>query len=196
MGDSTPQGNARSIRTAGITLREAIEGLSRIEQHRAAAKWAAENGRAIDLFGNFAKERHLVIFQSGNECENWLDPIDNVLYKMNTLTHVGEDLVRLLDRVDDYNTLFPELALRFVGLQVMSEMTVFPVFAQAFISGARMATKQEIAEYMEALGFEPTGEDGYFSNGSLLLWDIKPKNVLITSTGETAVIDAEINRIG
>lgn len=73
MGDQAPQRDARS-------LREVLVGLSRVEQHKAAARWAVANGRAIDMFGAFAKERHLLIFQSGNECENWLDPIDNVLF--------------------------------------------------------------------------------------------------------------------
>ena len=114
MGSAASQTNARS-------LREILVGLNRVEQHRAAAEWAVVNNRAIDMFGNFARERHLVIFQSGNECENWLDPIDNVLYKMNTLTHVGEDLVKLFERIDIYNSIFPLLAMRFVGLQVMSE---------------------------------------------------------------------------
>lgn len=188
MGSSSPQRNARS-------LREVLVGLDRFAQHKAAAEWAVANGRVVDMFGTFAKERHLIIFQSGNECENWLDPIDNVLYKMNTLTHVGEDLIKLFDRIDIYNQLFPELAMRFVGLQVMSEMSVFPVFAQAFIHGARMATTDEITEYMRSLGFVSTDEDGKFSNGKLLLWDIKPKNVLVTETGELAVIDAEINQL-
>lgn len=188
MGSSSPQRDARS-------LREVLVGLDRFAQHTAAAEWAVANGRVVDMFGTFAKERHLMIFQSGNECENWLDPIDNVLYKMNTLTHVGEDILKLLDRIDIYNQLFPLLHMKLVGLQVMSETSVFPVFSQPFISGARMATTNEIFEYMQSRGFTPTGEDGKFSNGELLLWDIKPKNVLVTETGEIAVIDAEIDKL-
>lgn len=188
MGSSSPQRNARS-------LREVIVGLDRFAQHKAAAEWAVVNGRVVDIFGTFAKERHLIIFQSGNECENWLDPIDNVLYKMNTLTHVGEDLIKLFDRIDTYNTLFPEIAMRFVGLQIMSNTNVFPIFSQPFISGARMATKDEIRAYMQSLGFEPTDEDGKFTKGTLLLWDIKPKNVLVNDDGVCFVIDAEIDKL-
>jgi len=185
MGDTASQKNARG-------LREVLTGLDRIEQHRVAAQWAKDNNRAIDLFGDFARERHLVIFQSGNECENWLDPVENILYKMNTLTHCGEDIIKLLDRIDFYNTLFPCVAQRLVGLQIVSENTVFPIFAQPFISNARMATIAEIDNYMHVLGFEPVGENGKFSNGKILLWDIKPKNVLVTPGGHCAVIDAEI----
>lgn len=185
MGNSSSQRDARG-------LREILVGLDRVAQHHAAVRWAAANGRVIDMFGDFTKERHLLIFQSGNECENWIDPIGNVLYKMNTLTHVGEDLLKLLNRIDVYNSLFPETAMRLIGLQVMSESMVFPVFSQPFVVNARFATKDEIVDYMHARGFEPTGEDGKFSNGQLLLWDIKPKNVLITANQGVAVIDAEI----
>lgn len=66
MGSSSPQRDARS-------LREVLVGLDRFAQHKAAAEWAVANGRVVDMFGTFAKERHLIIFQSGNECENWLD---------------------------------------------------------------------------------------------------------------------------
>ena len=186
MGNSAPQRDARS-------LREVLVGLNRVEQHRAAAQWAVANGRAIDMFGSFAKERHLLMFQSGNECENWIDPIDNVLYKMNTLTHVGEDILKLLVRIDMYNALFPETAMRFVGLQIMSATNVFPIFTQPFIKNARFATKGEIDEYMQSLGFISTGEDGRYSNGQILLWDIKPKNVLRIADDTTFVIDAEID---
>ena len=188
MGDSAPQRDARS-------LREVLIDLNRIDQHKAAAKWAEVNGRAIDMFGTFAKERHLLVFQSGNECENWIDPIDNVLYKMNILSHVGEDIVRLLNRIDIYNSLFPVTAMRLVGLQVMRSDCVFPVFSQPFIRNARFATLKEIEIYMHSLNFEPTGEDGKFSNGDILLWDIKPKNVLVTTNNQIAVIDAEIEKL-
>lgn len=36
-------------------------------------------------------------------------------------------------------------------------------------------------------------KDGSFSNGHIVLWDIKPKNVLITGNGAIVVIDAEVN---
>ena len=85
--------------------------------------------------------------------------------------------------------------MRLVGLQVMRPDCVFPVFSQPFIRNARFATVTEIENYMHSLQFEPTGEDGKFSNGNYLLWDIKPKNVLETTTNQFAVIDAEIETL-
>ena len=187
MGNSASQTNARS-------LRESLVGLDRFAQHTAAYEWAVANGRVIDLFGAFAKERHLLLFQSGNEFENWIDPALNVVYKMNTLMHVGGDLLKLLDRIDYFNDLFPETALRFVGLQVMSSSNVYPVFAQSFISNTRFATEHEIQEYMQSMGFTQMNEEGYFENERFVLSDIKPKNVLRSEDGTIFVIDAEINK--
>lgn len=85
--------------------------------------------------------------------------------------------------------------MRFVGLQVLSSSHAYPIFTQPFIANARMATATEISNYMKSRGFEPTGEDGRFSNGQILLWDIKPKNVLVTNDGTIAVVDAEINTL-
>ena len=48
---------------------------------------------------------------------------------------------------------------------------------------------------MISRGFIPTGEDGKYSNGNILLWDIKPKNVLKNHEDTIFVIDAEIDKL-
>lgn len=190
MGNTAPQPNAQSLRAK-------LVGLSRNEQHCAAIEWAKENGCAIDMFGAFAKERHLLLFQSGNECENWIDTTANIVYKMNMLVHVGEDIVKLFDRIELYNELFPATALHFVGLHIAGVSNAYPVFTQPFVDGARFATEQEIAQYMEIRGFEPLAEDGVFSDGQVVLRDIKPKNVLtLGENGAVFVVDADVEKIG
>lgn len=189
MGNTAPQPNAQSLRAR-------LVGLKREEQHRAAIEWAKENGCAIDMFGSFAKERHLLLFQSGNECENWIDTSLALVYKMNMLVHVGEDILKLFKRIDLYNELFPITAFNFVGLHIASVANAYPVFTQPFVDGARFATKQEILQYMQMRGFDPLEEDGVFSNGHILLRDIKPKNVLMQEgEGEVFVIDADAEEI-
>ena len=74
MGNSASSTNARS-------LREELAGLNRVQQHEVAYRWAVANGKLIDLLGEFAKQRQLLLFQSGNECENWIDPVLNIVYK-------------------------------------------------------------------------------------------------------------------
>lgn len=186
MGDTAPQPNAQE-------LRDVLVGLPRFEQHRVAIQWAKQHDCVIDMFGSFAREHQLLLFQSGNESENWISPSTNIVYKMNMLVHVGEDILKLLDRITLYNHLFPEVALRLVGFHVMGVENAYPVFAQPFIDGARFATEEEIVLYMHSRGFHAMGEDGVFSDGRYLLRDIKPKNVLASEDGLAIfVIDADV----
>ena len=186
MGDSAPQPNAQN-------LRNVLVGLSRFEQFPVAIQWARENHCVVDMFGAFAKEQHLLLFQSGNESENWIDPATNLVYKMNNLMHVGGDLSKLFNRIELYNSLFPHLALQFVGLHVMSETNAYPVFTQPFVDNVRFATTAEILAYMKSRGFEVQERDGVFYDGHYLLSDIKPKNVLASEDGLAIfVIDADV----
>lgn len=186
MGNPSPQPNAQSLRAE-------LERLNSIEeQHKFAYNWAIENDCAVDLFGKFASEKHLILFKSGNESENWIDVEQRIVYKMNTLMHVGENIARLLLRVDLYNKLFPSTKLTFVGFQLFSTTHVCPVFAQTFIDDARFATNEEIHMYMELMDFHPTSKDGEFENEDYVLSDIRPKNVLVSYSGAIVVIDADV----
>lgn len=185
MGNTASSTNARS-------LREELAGLNRVQQHEVAYRWAVANGKLIDLLGEFAKQRQLLLFQSGNECENWLDPVLNIVYKMNTLVHVGENISKLFERIDAFNMIFPATALRFIGFQAMSSNNVYPIFVQQFIPHARFATKSEISEYMHDLGFHPTSRDGEFENDMYIVSDLKPKNVICNAANDIFVIDAEV----
>jgi len=187
MGNPASSSNARSLRAQ-------LEGLNRVQQHEVAYRWAVANGKLIDMLGDFAKQRQLLLFQSGNECENWLDPVLNMVYKMNMLVHVGEDIARLFDRIDAFNLLFPATALHFIGFQAMSSSNVYPVFIQPFIPNARFATDNEIAEYMHSLGFTLTSKDGEFENESYIVSDLKPKNVICNASNDIFVIDAEVQK--
>ena len=186
MGDSTSSSDARS-------LREALVGLNSAEQQKIAYQWALAHDKLIDLLGDFANERKLLIFRSGSECENWIDPVLNLVYKMNTLIHVGGNIAVLFERIDQYNQLFPSTALRFVGFQAMSSQNVYPIFVQTFVPNARFATDDEIREYMSTIHFLPKDDDGVFENDNYIISDIKPKNVLYLD-GDIFVIDAEIRK--
>ena len=52
-----------------------------------------------------------------------------------------------------------------------------------------------IDTYTAALGFEKVDGEGRFSNGSFLVWDVIPRNVLVDRDGDIFVVDAEIKRI-
>ena len=157
MGAEASYTNARDLQSL-------LMGFPIVEQQQIARQWAQVNDRIIDMFGQFAKERRLLIFKSGNEFDNWVDPLLNVLYKMNNLMHVGGDIYKLFERISYYNELFPETALRFIGFHLMSSSNVYPVFAQPFIPYARFATADEIKAYMMAMEFRPLKEEGYFES--------------------------------
>ena len=187
MGDSTSSSDARSLRAQ-------LEGLDRVQQHAVAYRWAKTNGKFIDLLGDYAKQRNMLIFQSGNECENWIDPTLNIVYKMNMLVHVGENISKLFDRIEWFNQLFPAAPLRFIGFQAMSSSNVYPVFIQPFVPESRFATEDEIDEYMVARGFHKTGKEGEYENDTFIVSDLKPKNVLCSPDKDILVIDAEVVR--
>ena len=69
--------------------------------------WLINGQQFMVNSGDYAKQRGLLISQSGNECENWIDPVLNIVYKMNMLVHVGEDIAKLFDRIEWFNQLFP-----------------------------------------------------------------------------------------
>ncbi|MBE6323806.1 MAG: hypothetical protein E7074_02380 [Bacteroidales bacterium] len=188
MGNSAPQPDARSLRTE-------LEGLTRVEQHRYAYNWAHKNNCVVDLFGDFAESHHLIPFRSGNESENWLDTENNIVYKLNTLMHVGENIARLLLRIELFNSIFEYTKITFIGFQVFSETHVCPVFSQPFIDEARFATYSEIKDFMNSRGFSPTSKDGEYSNGKIIVSDLRPKNVLVSYSNAVFVIDADADYI-
>jgi hypothetical protein len=110
--------------------------------------------------------------------------------------HVGGDILKLLNRVELYNQLFPHIALQFVGFHVMSESNAYPVFTQPFVDNVRFATAEEILVYMQSRGFKPQDKDGVFSDGNYLLSDVKPKNVLASDNGLAIfVIDTDVTLV-
>ena len=62
-------------------------------------------------------------------------------------------------------------------------------------TGQAHVTPFEREQRMAALGFEKADGEGRFSNGSFLVWDLIPRNVLVDRDGDIFVVDAEIKRI-
>ena len=66
---------------------------------------------------------------------------------------------------------------------------------QVFSLGVPDPSGNENDIYVAALGFEKADGEGRFSNGSYLVWDVIPRNVLVDRDGDIFVVDAEIKRI-
>lgn len=176
-------------------LRERIESTqgdpkSRLREveNRVTREFAFENGLWIE------DETKLGIpFPSGDEHNNYIDAENQVIYKVNNRMHTPS-ILGLLDRMELHNKYFPNTQYRLVGFTSVSENgDVMPVFAQDFVPDARMATVDEIDSYMGTLGFTRVG-DGRYSNGEVVIKDLKPRNVLVNPNGDVFVVDAEFEQ--
>ena len=157
-------------------------------EQRAAEQMAKTGGYWIPMMQVFDLG---VPGPSGNENDTYVS--DYAVYKVNNLMNNG-GIVALLEKILMHNMLFPDTAYQFHGFAGFDGRTVQPVLKQVRVANATPATQIMIDTYMAALGFEKAGDVGRFSNGSFLVWDILPRNVLVDAESDIFVVDAEIKR--
>ena len=154
-------------------------------QQRAAEQIAKENGYWIPM-------QEIASLglpgPSGNENDTYVS--GNTIYKVNNLLNSGS-ILKLFERIQTYNSLFPESNYEFIGFTGFDGRSVFPVFSQELVKNAVFASTSEIDDYMDTLGFRKTGE-GRYENDVYEVWDVLPKNVLKSASGNIYVVDAEI----
>ena len=126
---------------------------------------------------------------SGNENDTYVS--GTIIYKVNNLLNSG-GIVKLLDKVLLHNLLFPNTAYILHGFAGYDKRSVMPVLLQRRIRNAQPATQIMIDTYMSALGFTKENDEGRYSNGTYVVWDVVPRNVLVDADGDMYVIDAEI----
>lgn len=132
-------------------------------------------------------------FLSGNENDTYLDRENDAVYKMNNLVN-SKNLPELFKRIDLHNELFPQTKYELVGFTGFGNGgAIYPIYKQEYIDNAEFATPEEIGNYMQALGFNKTGEAEY-SNGDVIISDLRPRNVLKDTEGDIYVIDADFKR--
>ena len=165
--------------------------VSRFEtEQRAAEQMAKTNGYWIPMMDVFDLG---VPGPSGNENDTYV--AEKVIYKVNNLLNSGS-IVALLRKILMHNTIFPDTAYTFYGFAGFDGRTVQPVIVQPRVADAHPATQIMIDTYMAALGFTKENDKGRYSNGTYVVWDILPRNVLVDADGDIYVVDAEIKRIG
>lgn len=128
-------------------------------------------------------------YPSGVENEVYLDTVSCTVVKINNLM-TSRTILRLLHRLQLHNSIFPQTKYDLLGFTGFGKGSVYPVLRQDYIPNATYATHGEILDYMESLGFSHNGEAS-FTNGSLTITDLRPRNVLKDSNGIIFVIDAD-----
>ena len=129
---------------------------------------------------------------SGNENDTYV--AKDTIYKVNNLLNNGS-ILKLLDKIMLHNQVFPNTAYKFIGFAGYDGRSVMPVLEQERICEAQPATQVMIDTYMSALGFTKENDEGRYSNGTYVVWDVVPRNVLVDADGDMYVVDAEIMNI-
>ena len=129
---------------------------------------------------------------SGNENDTYVS--GTIIYKVNNLLNSG-GIVKLLDKVLLHNLIFPNTAYILHGFAGYDKRSVMPVLMQRRIRNAQPATQIMIDTYMSALGFSKENDEGRYSNGTYVVWDVVPRNVLVDADGDMYVVDAEIRKV-
>ncbi|MBQ6694328.1 MAG: hypothetical protein IJN24_05605 [Bacteroidaceae bacterium] len=175
------------IATDGRASQTGVPRNVREVENRVTREYAKENGLWIPFEDVFKLGYPS---KSGNEHDTYLNAEQRVIYKVNNRMNTPS-ILDLLDRMEQHNKLFPNSKYSLVGFTAVSENgDVWPVFAQDYVPDARMASIEEIDGYMSALSFTRVG-DGRYSNGGMLVKDLKPRNVLVNENGDVFVVDAE-----
>ena len=128
---------------------------------------------------------------SGNENDTYVS--GTIIYKVNNLLNSG-GIVKLLEKVLLHNLIFPNTAYILHGFAGYDKRSVMPVLMQRRIRNAQPATQIMIDTYMSAIGFTKENDEGRYSNGTYIVWDVVPRNVLVDFDGDMYVVDAEIKK--
>ena len=119
---------------------------------------------------------------------------NDIIYKVNNLLNSGS-ILRLFDKVRMHNEIFPETYYQLHAFTGFDGRTIMPILKQDLVKNAKPTPQISIDTYMAAIGFEKVDSEGRFSNGSYLVWDVIPRNVLVDRDGDIFVVDAEIKCI-
>ena len=176
-------GIAGRSKTAAGTL-ESTEGYKR-RQIEKLISFAASNDLWIDL-----DRIRTIYLDKGGENEVFYDGAATI-YKLNNFEYAGDDLENFFIRIFAHNKFFGNVPYQMVGFAYNSRHEFCAVLLQPYIKASREATEDEIAEYMQALGFQMDYIDE-FHNETYEVFDAVPNNVLYGIDGDLYFIDTQI----
>lgn len=145
----------RSKEAAGEA--ESTEGYKR-RQTEELIKFANDNGLWIDL-----SHLNITYMDRGGENEVFHDGNVSVV-KLNNFEYAGDDLENFFIRIAAHNKFFGNVPYQMIGFAYNSQQEFCAVLVQPYILAEREATEDEIAAYMQALGFEMDYYDEYHNS--------------------------------
>lgn len=132
----------------------------------------------------------VIYLDKGGENEVFYDGAATI-YKLNNFEYAGDDLENFFIRMAAHNKFFSNVPYQMIGFTYNSQQEFCAILIQPHIQAEREATEDEIAEYMEALGFEMDYIDE-FHNEQYEVFDAVPNNVLYGIDGDLYFIDTQI----
>ena len=147
--------------------------------------FANANNLWIDL-----SHLNITYMDKGGENEVFYDAAATV-YKLNNFEYAGDNLENFFIRITAHNKFFSNVPYQMIGFAYNSLHEFCAVLIQPHIKAEREATEDEIAEYMEALGFEMDYIDE-FHNDQYEVFDAVPNNVLYGIDKDLYFIDTQI----
>ena len=126
----------------------------------------------------------------GGENEVYADD-GNLVIKLNNFEYAGEDLENFFIRIFAHNHYFSNVPYEMIGFAYNSQHEFCAVITQPYIIAKREATEDEIAEYMNAIGFVTDYQDE-FHNKEYEIFDAVPNNVLYGIDNDLYFIDTQI----
>ena len=147
--------------------------------------FANANNLWIDL-----SHLNITYMDKGGENEVFHDGKSSVI-KLNNFEYAGDDLENFFIRINAHNKFFSNVPYQMIGFSYNSRQEFSAVLIQPYILAEREATEDEIAEYMEALGFEMDYIDE-FHNDQYEVFDAVPNNVLYGIDKDLYFIDTQI----
>ena len=148
-------------------------------------EFANTNNLWIDL-----SHLNITYMDKGGENEVFHDGKSSVI-KLNNFEYAGDDLENFFIRINAHNKFFSNVPYQMIGFSYNSRQEFSAVLTQPYILAEREATEDEIAEYMEALGFEMDYIDE-FHNDQYEVFDAVPNNVLYGIDKDLYFIDTQI----
>lgn len=148
-------------------------------------EFANNNNLWVDL-----SHLNITYMDKGGENEVFHDGNVSVV-KLNNLEYAGDDLENFFIRIAAHNKFFSNVPYQMIGFSYNSQYEFCVVLIQPYILAEREATEDEIASYMEALGFEMDYYDEYH-NSDYEVFDAAPNNVLYGIDGDLYFIDTQI----